>query len=427
MDDRTQTQIEQADRRLHAREIVVVIDDDDRENEAISSSRARSARRKKMAFIIRHNLGIVCAPLSLRTSAAPYTSTRWSPPTTRRSAPPHRVGRRQARSHTGISGEERCNTVARSPTQTWARPDFVRPGTSFADRARGARMMRSGHTEACVDLCRLAGLPPAGRCSPNSWNDGRNRQARRRSRRLREAAQARAGLDRRPHAWRRRVRSSSSACHLSGEERIGELSGYAFVTPFDAVHHMAFCLRQDRDGKNILSPAASRLNVVSDVCGDGKSNPSLARPFKARRAGVLVYLRDAPPVCGDGGRTANRLLDGAARERQWREIGARGANPRDLGISSIRLLASRERTYVGLSGFGIEIVATETLDNLNQLPVSAMVVPRSVGSFATGATGALFMVRSVVRIFAAGRHRPRTHRHRAFAARTSARGSMSNS
>jgi 3,4-dihydroxy 2-butanone 4-phosphate synthase/GTP cyclohydrolase II len=103
--------------------------------------------------------------------------------------------------------------------------------------------------------------------------------------------------------------------------------------------------------------------VVSDVFGDGKSvHRSLAR-FKQEGRGVLVYLRDGTagvPVTMPDREPPSSTA--AARERQWREIGLGAQILRDLGISSIRLLASRERTYVGLSGFGIEIVATETLD-----------------------------------------------------------------
>ena len=90
---------------------------------------------------------------------------------------------------------------------------------------------------------------------------------------------------------------------------------------------------------------------------------ALAR-FKVAGRGVIVYLRDGSagvPVAeipheGDTGAEA-------ARSRQWREIGLGAQILKDLGISSIRLLASSKRTYVGLGGFGIEIVETETIES----------------------------------------------------------------
>jgi 3,4-dihydroxy 2-butanone 4-phosphate synthase/GTP cyclohydrolase II len=105
-----------------------------------------------------------------------------------------------------------------------------------------------------------------------------------------------------------------------------------------------------------------RADVIGDVFGGAKSiRASLAR-FKAAGRGVIVYLRDGTagvPVAdiphGDTGADA-------ARSRQWREIGLGAQILKDLGISSIRLLASSKRTYVGLGGFGIEIVATESIE-----------------------------------------------------------------
>ena len=85
--------------------------------------------------------------------------------------------------------------------------------------------------------------------------------------------------------------------------------------------------------------------------------------LKAEGRGVLVYLRDgttgvpASTVGADEQQDSTRL-----RDENWREVGLGAQILRDLGISSIRLLASRARTYVGVAGFGIEITGTETLD-----------------------------------------------------------------
>ncbi|MEJ2435739.1 MAG: 3,4-dihydroxy-2-butanone-4-phosphate synthase, partial [Pseudolabrys sp.] len=89
---------------------------------------------------------------------------------------------------------------------------------------------------------------------------------------------------------------------------------------------------------------------------------ALAR-FKRDGRGVIVYLRDGTAGVPVAEIPHEGVTDtDAARSRQWREIGLGAQILKDLGISSIRLLASSKRTYVGLSGFGIEIVATETLE-----------------------------------------------------------------
>jgi len=142
---------------------------------------------------------------------------------------------------------------------------------------------------------------------------------------------------------------------------IGPLKGYAYVTPFDRVHHMAFVYGKIGDGKNVLA-RLHRADVIGDVFGGAKSIRGALARFKAEGRGVIVYLRDGTagvpvaeiPHASDTGTEA-------ARSRQWREIGLGAQILKDLGISSIRLLASSQRTYVGLGGFGIEIAATEPI------------------------------------------------------------------
>ena len=145
-------------------EIVVVTDDDDRENEGDLILAAVHATPEKIAFIVRHTSGIVCAPMTARDGAAPPSRSRWSPTTTRRSAPPSPSRSISATAlTTGISAEERCNTVRALANPNAGADDFVRPGHVFPLIAReGGVLMRSGHTEAAVDLCRLAGLEPVG-------------------------------------------------------------------------------------------------------------------------------------------------------------------------------------------------------------------------------------------------------------------------
>jgi len=141
---------------------------------------------------------------------------------------------------------------------------------------------------------------------------------------------------------------------------IGALQGYAYVTPFDRVHHMAFVYGDIGDGRNV--PARlHRADVIGDVFGGAKTIHAALARFKTAGCGVIVYLRDGTagvPVAEiphDGGTDA-------ARSRQWREIGLGAQILKDIGISSIRLLSSSKRTYVGLGGFGIEIVETEGLE-----------------------------------------------------------------
>jgi 3,4-dihydroxy 2-butanone 4-phosphate synthase / GTP cyclohydrolase II len=116
------------------------------------------------------------------------------------------------------------------------------------------------------------------------------------------------------------------------------------------------------DGQNILV-RLHRANVVADVLEGGRGIETALRRFAAEGRGVLVYLRD-----GTAGVPLTSFADqegrgtAAARVRLWREVGLGAQILRDLGVTSIRNLASSSRSYVGLSGFGIELIGEEPLE-----------------------------------------------------------------
>jgi 3,4-dihydroxy 2-butanone 4-phosphate synthase/GTP cyclohydrolase II len=142
----------------------------------------------------------------------------------------------------------------------------------------------------------------------------------------------------------------------------GRLQGYAYVTPFDPQHHMAFVHGSIGDGRNVLA-RLHRADVIGDVFGGAKTINAVLGRFKKEGRGVIVYLRDGtagvPTVTIPHDDATDSETD---RTRQWHEIGLGAQILKDLGISSIRLLTSSKRTYVGLSGFGIEIVGTEAIE-----------------------------------------------------------------
>jgi 3,4-dihydroxy 2-butanone 4-phosphate synthase/GTP cyclohydrolase II len=344
-------------------EIVIVADDDDRENEGDLFVAASLCTPEKMAFIIRNTSGIVCAPLSIeearRLHLDPMVAHNDAPLGTAFTVS---VDVRHGLT-TGISAEERTNTVRALANGNNGAADFVRPGHVFPLVAKeGGVLMRSGHTEACVDLCRLAGVPPVGVLAELMNDDGtvmrgpdlavfaeRHKLQRISIAELIAYRQARDKLIER-------------AGEFPVESEIGTLTGYAFLTPFDPVYHMAFVYGQIGDGKNVLT-RLHRANIISDVFGGAKPiHQSLAK-FKAEGRGVMVLLRDGtagvPVVSIPKGDSAST----EARTRQWREVGLGAQILKELGVRSIRLLtSSRRTTYVGLSGFGIEIAGTESVE-----------------------------------------------------------------
>jgi 3,4-dihydroxy 2-butanone 4-phosphate synthase/GTP cyclohydrolase II len=344
-------------------EIVVVTDDDDRENEGDLVLAAVHATPEKLAFIVRHTCGIVCAPLTAeiahRLRLSPMVSDNDSPHGTAFTVSvDYRHG-----TTTGISAEDRTATVRNLANNNAGSVDFVRPGHIFPLIGKeGGVLMRSGHTEATIDLCRLAKVEPVGVICELVNDDGTVMR----------------GPDVAAFAERHGIKRLSVADLIAYRqmreklvERVGEfpvsteigtLAGYAYVTPFDKVHHMAFVHGRIGDGEGVLA-RLHRGSVIGDVFDGAKPIHTALQRFKHEGRGVIVYLRDgtsgvpitAIPQEGDG--RAEEL-----RTRQWREIGLGAQILKDLGIASIRLLTSTKRTYVGLGGFGIEILSTESID-----------------------------------------------------------------
>jgi 3,4-dihydroxy 2-butanone 4-phosphate synthase/GTP cyclohydrolase II len=341
-------------------EIVIVTDDDDRENEGDLVMAASLCSQEKMAFIIRNCCGIVCAPLS----GAEAHRLRLQPMVAENDAP---LGTAFTVSvdvkhglTTGISAEQRANTVRGLANNNFGASDFVRPGHVFPLIAKeGGVLMRSGHTEAAVDLCKLAGLPPVGVICELANDDGT----------VMMGPQIVAFAEK--HGLKqisvadliayRQARESlvERVAAFPVQTRFGEFTGYAFATPFDSVQHFALVAGDIGDGRD-MPARLHRADILSDLFGGGSAIDAALEAFRKQGRGVLVYLRD-----GAAGVPANLLGQkeetGAesARVKNWLDIGLGAQILRNLGVSSIRLRTNTPRKYVGLQGFGIEITGIE--------------------------------------------------------------------
>ncbi len=343
-------------------EIVVVTDDDDRENEGDLIVAAAHTTPEKMAFIIRHTCGIVCAPvtgeIARRLHLAPMVADSDAIHGTAFTiSVDYRHG-----TTTGISAEDRTATVRGLANGNAGRADFVRPGHIFPLIAKdGGVLIRSGHTEAAIDLCRLASIEPVAAICELVNDDGTVMRGPQVSAFARKHALKRISVADLIAYRQAREKLVTRVAEFKIETEAGEFNGYAYVTPFDKVHHYAFVYGEIGDGQNVPT-RLHRGNVVEDVFGGAKTIHLALSRFKEAGRGVLVYLRDGT----SGVPTTAIAEDGTSseleRSRQWKDIGLGAQILRDLRISSIRLYATRSRSYVGLAGFGIEIAATEPLE-----------------------------------------------------------------
>jgi 3,4-dihydroxy 2-butanone 4-phosphate synthase/GTP cyclohydrolase II len=344
-------------------EIVIVTDDDDRENEGDLTVAASLCTPEKMAFIIRHTCGIVCAPLTVQEAKR----LRLDPMVISNDAPlgtafTVSVDVRHGLT-TGISAEQRCNTVRALANNNMGAADFVRPGHIFPLTAKdGGVLMRSGHTEAAVDLCRLAGLPQVGVICELANDDGTVMKGKQ----IDDFAVAH-GL--------KRISVADLIAYRQAREKLverigtfpvetewGSFTGYAYATRFDSVHHVALVHGRIGDGTNI-PVRLHRANLVADIFEGGRTISAAMARFAKEGRGVLVYLRDGTAGVPTTSFTEHEGGSEMAHTTQWREIGLGAQILRDLGVASIRNIATSSRSYVGLSGFGIELLGDEPLEN----------------------------------------------------------------
>lgn len=342
-------------------EMVVVIDDHDREGEGDIIAAASTITAEQMAFIVRHTSGIVCAPITgeraQKLRLDPMVAVNDSAHTTAFTVS---IDFKHGTT-TGISADDRTATVRALTNGNVGAEDFSRPGHIFPLIARrGGVLMRSGHTEAAVDLCKLAGLPDVGVICELVNDDGtvtRGQQvndfASRHSLPLISVADLIAYRQRREKLVER-------VGTFEIDTSAGKAIAYAYATPFDRVQHLAIAFG-DIGGGEAVAVRIQREDIVADVFGGAhKLNTSMEK--LAQSGGVLVYLREGTAgVAYDAAAAAAEDPEGhdsaRRREAEWREVGLGAQILRDLGVSSIRPMTSTSRRYVGLEAFGITIAA----------------------------------------------------------------------
>jgi 3,4-dihydroxy 2-butanone 4-phosphate synthase/GTP cyclohydrolase II len=280
---------------------------------------------------------------------------------------------------TGISAEERANTARALVNDNAVGADFIRPGHMFPLIAReGGVLTRSGHTEAGVDLAKLAGLAPAGILAEIVNDDGTVK-------RLPELLVFAKEHDLRivsiEDLISYRIRRESFVRSVRDEDMvIGGLKGRVkiYQTPFDPIQHVAVVFGDVRGARNVPT-RIHREQPVMDLFGrspGGKPWVEAAMaPIRKTGSGILMLLRTAnvdefeteaqtriePNAAGvaDGEKHASAR----ARSQRWREVGVGAQILRDLGVDSIAVMSTTERDYVGLTGFGIEIGDTILLED----------------------------------------------------------------
>ena len=360
--ERAENAVEAAIEAVGAGRMVIVVDTEKANDEGDLMLAAAHATPERVAFMVRHTGGILCVPMT-----GDDLDRLRLPPMVVVNEDPRDIGYAvsvNARTGigSGISAADRARTISLLADPDTESADLVRPGQVFPLRAvDGGVLRRAGHTEAAVDLARLAGLPPVAVIGEVVDDDGSTaRGARLRAFAVEHGVTMVTMSD--LIAYRRR---RERLVELKASSRlptsVGEFQAYGFQSVLDGREHMALVM----GGLPVDSKTPTLVRVHSEClmgnvfqsegCGCAQKLDGALGMVAAEGRGVVVYLR------GHERRHSHHLGTAAGESADARDYGVGAQILADLGVGRMRLLTGNPAKRIGLEAYGLEVVETVRL------------------------------------------------------------------